>query len=160
MNFSYTSAQICLNGHVIADNTESKARLSKFCSICGAETITDCPSCYTNIRGYYTGDNVEDWHTDKAPAYCYHCGKPYPWTLAIIEAFNEIIDFADELDMPEKTIIKEAFPSLLNDQPESSPAALKICKLLKVATNTTIIGIKAAITDKITSELFKTLMGW
>jgi len=42
----YHTAQICLNGHIINESIEEyPEKNEKFCSLCGSETITECPSC-------------------------------------------------------------------------------------------------------------------
>ena len=183
----YDTAQICENGHLVTMNFNSNPHNRKnFCTICSAKTITECPACKKPIQGcliheYESFDFCIGYNDDvlgndigrsshyeaeyctteyELPSYCHNCGAPYPWTEALISSFNEIIDLADEFDVPEKTILKEAFPNLLNDQPKAAVAALKISKLLKKGAEATVIGLKSAISEKITSELFKNLMGW
>lgn len=80
----YHTAQICSKcGRVITDNVEEKPEtLEKFCTVCGGETVTKCPSCDSPIRGLYRVPNIASKHLQQAPSYCHNCGKPYPWTQA------------------------------------------------------------------------------
>lgn len=183
----HDTAQICENGHLITMNFDTEPHNRKsFCTICSAKTITECPNCKKTIQGclvheYEVFDFCNSYNEDifgnsqgnqshyeteycttelDLPSYCHGCGAPYPWTESLIGSFNEIIDLAEELDVPEKTILKESFPKLINDQPESSVAAIKISKILKNAAEITVSGLRSAISEKVTSELFKSLMGW
>lgn len=81
----YDTAQICMNGHVVTSSFHDMPEFNKkFCDKCGQATITECPSCQTEIQGHYRGSmSVKK---SRAPAFCSGCGTPYPWTAASIEA--------------------------------------------------------------------------
>jgi len=85
----YWTAQICLAGHV--QNGGTRVDLAeKYCSQCGAETIHQCRSCNSNIKGAFR--EYGDW-LKSGPMWCPKCGKPYPWTQntlgKVTEAINE-----------------------------------------------------------------------
>jgi hypothetical protein len=85
----YDTAQICLNGHLINPwAVSSPERNQNFCGECGIKTITDCPHCKEAIRGRYHS-RVFTLTAFYPPKFCYHCGQPYPWTEAAIEAAKE-----------------------------------------------------------------------
>ncbi len=74
--------QVCLNGHVITDRYHKNPLLrKKFCTICGAETITNCPSCKHFIPGDidYESIVVIGFGLSDAPKRCAECGNLFPW---------------------------------------------------------------------------------
>ena len=94
----YDVAQICENGHVANSMAQKYPGINQeHCDRCGAPTIMACPSCQTAIRGYYHVTRVVGFDDYAAPAFCYKCGNPFPWTAARLRAAE---DLADELDRP------------------------------------------------------------
>lgn len=75
----YRVAEVCPNGHVSTSAADEHPDLrEKFCSKCGEETITKCPTCHSSIRGYYY---VENFFTlgsvYQPPAHCHNCGSAF-----------------------------------------------------------------------------------
>nr|DAL11009.1 MAG TPA_asm: Primosomal protein N' [Caudoviricetes sp.] len=124
-----------------------------YCSLCGSKIISTCPSCNSPLRGDYyankahyrygaitfdghgqkilSGFNEElQSHQTQIPAYCYNCGKPYPWTEARLKAAENIIDMIDELSEEQKQKLVEFIPDLLIETPRSEYAALICAKFL------------------------------
>ena len=92
----YDVAQVCLNGHMVNDTWQSSPNFSKdICPKCGAKTIIECPACHKRIQGFYHVPGVITTRSASVRAYCHACGKPYPWTLATIDAAKAL---AEELD--------------------------------------------------------------
>lgn len=96
----YETMQVCLNGHPITDNYESRPEHRQpRCDECGEETITRCPNCNTKIRGEYKVDGVVAATGLRDPSdYCHDCGEPYPWndeTQEFSEVDSSVLD--DEL---------------------------------------------------------------
>jgi len=76
---SYTTAQICLDGHLVTDDIQSAPeRAQKHCKRCGSSTISQCPGCSTDIRGrYYQDQDYFDLGISSGlPSYCHECGQP------------------------------------------------------------------------------------
>lgn len=120
----YKTAQICFNGHEITSNIENTSQ--PYCSLCGAETISECTNCHAPIHGKYTIDGVISIGKNyKPPSYCHACGKPYPWTQKILNNAVEIIALDTELDYSTKELIKSSIPDLLVDTPETPLAIAK-----------------------------------
>ena len=67
----------------------------------------------------------------KFPKYCYHCGKPLPWTEAILQESSELIDLMDVLTDEQKQALKEYIPNILTETSSTKSSAIKIAKLLK-----------------------------
>lgn len=110
----YDLAQICMNGHVINSMANDYPQSNQaFCSDCGEKTITACPSCNTNIRGYYHVPGVIGFSNYSAPSYCYSCGSPFPWTVTRLEAASELADELEGLSDDEKESLKSSLPELV-----------------------------------------------
>lgn len=128
----YTTAQICLNGHVVTSDIRHFEDLETYCSKCGAKTLTACPNCGTTIRGKYdaVGEPVIPYRYSP-PAYCRNCGAPFPWIKAALTAADELIsEEMHELTDDEKSKFKAALPDILNDSPRTTLAATRIAKYL------------------------------
>lgn len=110
----YDIAQVCLNGHV----TNSMARGSPasnqpFCHKCGERTIIPCPSCDADIRGYYHVEGVFFVVGDySAPAFCFQCGKPFPWTARGLDAANELADTFEGISEEDREELKKSLDEL------------------------------------------------
>ena len=72
--------QVCLNGHQITSSLRSNPEFGqKYCKHCGAETISTCKNCKTDIRGEYFTPGVISLQPTHIPEFCLGCGEPYPW---------------------------------------------------------------------------------
>lgn len=132
----YRTAKICQNGHMITNNVESSENHDKFCSKCGAETITQCRFCRAAIHGIYIVPGyIGKYPPTPVPSYCHNCGKPYPWTEAFLKNADEMVDMFDELSAEQKQQLKETFPDLIVKNPRSELAALKAAKLINGLTS-------------------------
>lgn len=151
----YYLAQICLRGHVISREIDDRPeRNQKFCSQCGAPTITTCQACMASIRGrYYKGDPIydPDW---KPPSFCHECGRAYPWTAETLRAAQEYVDEDPNLTNEEKSDLKEDINDIVLDTPRSSAAANRLKKLLARAGKGTAKGLRELLVD-IMSEAVK-----
>jgi hypothetical protein len=154
----YRTAQICLNGHVINDSAdEHTERNQKFCSLCGQPTIMNCPNCNEKIRGcYYVPGVLKSWKYS-APAFCYNCGKPYPWTDEKLKAANELIAEDEQLSQSEKETLALALPDIISETPRTQLAATKFKKLIGKAVSVTGEGLKQILVD-IASETAKKIL--
>jgi hypothetical protein len=130
----YDTAQVCLNGHVITSGIRtSPEEAAKYCSQCGAETITQCPQCHTDIRGYYHVPGVVGGFRYVPPAFCHQCGKPYPWTESRLKAAEELIDLAEHVSVEEKRSLKNDLLALTCDTPRTNVAVAKMAEFLRKA---------------------------
>jgi hypothetical protein len=128
----YTTAQICLNGHVITAYADSTSRQKKFCQKCGEPTITNCPdtTCGAKIAGKQSFDMapvIED--LKEVPGFCHNCGKAYPWTERKAAALAEAID---ETELPEadREKLKQSIPDVIQDTPKTQTAASRFGKAI------------------------------
>lgn len=154
----YRTAQICKNGHVITSNTNYSEFLSMFCPKCSAETITTCLHCNTPIRGDYYIPNVIDCSLSyEPPAYCYHCGKPFPWTESTLNSISELLDMQEQLTEDEKQRFMSYLPIIFNDTPQSEVTALKLRLLFNKLPSEIGSLLKNVIIDVISESIKKTL---
>lgn len=152
----YYPAEICLNGHVISSSSKN---VETYCSDCGAKTISSCPSCNTPIRGKYNDEYVVYVQEYKAPAYCFSCGNPFPWTQSRIDAINELIEFDNQLSNDKKSYINNNINALTVDTPKTKVVATKIKFYLSETANATGNAIKDILVDIISETAKKIIFG-
>ena len=126
----YDVAQICLNGHVINEQSRGYAKYNtKHCIDCGAKTITSCQDCEEEIRGVLIDSMVISLEKSPAPKYCHECGKPYPWTQRKIKAFRELVN-SSSLNQDYKTVLLDGITHIIRDTPETEVACVKFSKII------------------------------
>ena len=123
----FNVGQACLNGHAVTSNADGELA-SDYCPHCGERTITQCPDCSENIRGYYVVPGVASFSEWEPPNHCHACGKPYPWTERKAEALREAIEELDELSNAEKERLAKAIPDIIADTPKSNVAITRFKK--------------------------------
>ncbi len=156
----YDTAQICLNGHVINTMAASSPQSNQtHCIECGAQTITVCLECNKPIRGYYHIPGVVGLFSYNIPAYCYNCGQPYPWTLASLEAAQELADELELLSAEERQQLKNSFPDLMKDTPKTVLAEIRFKKLMKKAGSEAYNGMKSILIDVVSETVKKSIFG-
>lgn len=131
----YTNAQICLNGHIITEDISDPELLENFCSLCGKQTITNCPKCNAPIRGDYYKDNMIAISNCTTPKYCYHCGKAYPWTQTAIESAAALVEEMETLETTEKEIVKSSIPNIMFESTNTELSAVRIAHCIHKATD-------------------------
>lgn len=153
MSDNYYLAGICLNGHTIDSYSKGD---ENFCTECGSKTVTECPDCKSSIRGR-TVLKYLDCGIYLAPAYCYNCGKPYPWTQSKFKAIQELVNLDENLSSGEKDYINNNINSLTVDTPKTTVVATKFVKFLNKADSATNSTIKDILVD-ISSEAAKKII--
>src|SRR5438046_9151426 len=112
----YDTAQICQNGHIITDALSLlPEKASNFCEECGAPTISQCPNCKKDIRGYLKGSLTTS--TTPTPWFCPSCGAAYPWTSKSVEAYRELIGLASNLSDEERNRLASDIDDLIMTTP-------------------------------------------
>ena len=155
----YKTGRVCLNGHAVSSDVDGSPELNeKFCSRCGAETITACPECDAVIRGHRHLPSVITTFQWKPSGYCYNCGVPYPWTKARIEALSELLDELENIPDDQRAKLKDSIPHIMVDTPRSETAALRFKKLLKQVDPDYSAALEKSIVAAAT-EAVKTLIG-
>ncbi|MBR0287886.1 MAG: DUF2321 domain-containing protein [Selenomonadaceae bacterium] len=135
---NYERAAICLNGDIITSCLRLETDIGKFCTICGAEIITTCPSCNSPIHGR---EKISPWVRSPAryalPMFCHNCGKAYPWTQAELDKVNKLInEEMPELSLEEKSNFRTSLPKIMSNTSLSRVAATQVSKYLKKITPT------------------------
>jgi hypothetical protein len=130
----YDMSLVCLNGHVITDTLSRSGKAGqKFCDKCGAATTSECASCRQAIRGDYHADGVVSigFPMTPAPAYCYECGKPFPWTEARREAARELADdLSGEIGDADVATLKKSVDQVSTDTPMAEVGATRAKRIL------------------------------
>lgn len=113
-------AQICENGDVInATIKEQPSLKADFCPRCSARTITVCQKCGTDIRGQF--HSPENPLKFARPAFCHHCGAPYPWTESL-ERLKALARSAKKLSASEQETLAGCFDDLTQDTSNTQAA--------------------------------------
>lgn len=136
---SHSTAQVCLNGHMVTTSTQLyPLHQENFCSECGAKTITKCQNCGAEIHGSYYDDEVDiAYHylggePDLEPdAYCYNCGKPYPWTETALNSAKLLIQEEAELNEELKESLVQSLPDIIAETPGTNLAITRVKKFIK-----------------------------
>lgn len=152
----YQAAQVCKNGHLRnTDVSTHAAKNEDFCSKCGAEVISVCPHCGSPIRGAYyirkpiynsamfdasegrrKVSHIAGYKDERVsrivdiPAYCYKCGKSFPWTEEQLKTAENIINMLDDLTDEQKKQLIDFIPDIVIETPRSKYAALVYAKFL------------------------------
>lgn len=148
------TAQVCVKGHLMTDSIETDAiRAATFCTKCGAQTITACPSCSAPLRGDVQYANVIAPSSYQRAAFCYKCGRPYPWTTAAMEALTEAVQDDGELTDLEKQLLVDGLGDLAAENPETEASARRWKRFMTGAAEI----IRALVVD-IASETAKKIL--
>lgn len=134
----FYTALVCLNGHVVTAAMErSPFNGLSFCQQCSTKLISTCPSCGRSIIGCSITDyEIYGKTSVRRPAFCPHCGAPYPWTETAIETAREFIHLDDSFSCEERTSLIAALKETISETPKTKLAIFKIKKLLKKASET------------------------
>lgn len=158
MSGVYRTAQICKNGHVITSNISYSEFLSDFCPDCGAKTISTCLDCKTPIRGKYDILGVSNFSSSyEPPAYCYHCGKPFPWTESKLNAIADLLDMQNQLTEEEKKRFISCLPIIFTETSQSEVTAFKLRALFKKLPSEIGSLVKNIIIDVLSESVKKVL---
>jgi len=157
----YEVAQICMNGHVITPLLKTHPIYSqKYCSQCGALTITTCPKCNKEIRGsYYTSLSIRNSESSyKKPNFCHNCGTPYPWTASKLKSAHDLSDELENLTPDERDLLKKTLDDIVSDTPQTTVSALRFKKLAAKAGSTAASALLEDIIVDIASEAAKKII--
>lgn len=131
----------------------------KFCDKCGTPTLTSCPNCQTEIRGYYHVPGIPGLSDYSAPAYCFKCGGTFPWTTAAIDAVQELAETVEELSSDEREELKKSLNDLVRETPRTRVAETKFKEFMKKAGKDTYDGMKSILFDVVSETVRKTIFG-
>ena len=154
-------AQVCLNGHLINEKSKALPELNReYCERCGSPTITQCPKCNSNIRGYDpSGFEEIGWPGESYsnPSYCSNCGAAYPWTEAKIQAAREVVAELENIEPEERDILHKSIEDLVNETPKTELAAIRFKKAIAKSGKEAVGALKSILID-IVSETAKRII--
>ncbi|MFC2050467.1 DUF2321 domain-containing protein [Chloroflexota bacterium] len=156
----YRTAEVCPNGHVSTNSAdEYPERREKFCSKCGEPTITQCPHCNTNIRGYYYVEGFIQRHEYEPPAFCFNCGSPFPWTERKLAAAFELVKANGNLSDEELAQFRDDLDELTKDSPRVQIASLRFKQVMAKVGNFVADGVKDIVVDILSEAAKKAIWG-
>jgi hypothetical protein len=154
----YYARQTCLNGHIISDYVGSRVagETQPFCDKCGASTIINCQSCNAPQRGSYRDMPM----SSKSPAaYCWNCGKSYPWTEKSLAAAAELVQEDELLSDAEKQQLTSILVDLTSENPRTTVAATRFKRLIKKAGSAIGEAVQKTIVDVASETAKKIILG-
>ena len=156
----YDVAQICENGHVVNATVQGFPNSNQdYCDKCGAPTIMACPSCKAPIHGLYFVAGIIGFAGGDAPAFCYDCGKPFPWTSARLRAAEDLADELDSLTSDERESLKKSLHDLVRETPSTRVAEMRFKKIMRKAGEDGYKGMRTLLTDLVSEVVRKTIFG-
>ena len=155
----YDIAQICENGHVTNSMAGDYPKGNKpYCDKCGSKTTTSCAACNTSIRGFYHADVFSSIRYS-APAYCLHCGAPFPWAAAALEAAAQLTEELEGLTESDKKALKDALPDLVRQTPRTALAESRFKRLMAKVGKDSYDAMRSVLTDVLSETIRKTIFG-
>jgi hypothetical protein len=122
-------AELCRNGHIITGDIQNEPeKTSKFCSLCGAETIRACSNCAEPLRGDHIYQGTITWMTE--PRYCHRCGAAFPWTIAKIVAAKEHAAEIEGLDDADRKQLQEVIDDVTVSGPRTDLGVSRLKRLV------------------------------
>jgi hypothetical protein len=67
----------------------------------------------------------------KTPAFCYDCGKPYPWTEERLTAAREFAHELEGLSADERDQLSKSFDDIVSDTARTPLAVERVKKVIK-----------------------------
>jgi len=155
----YDVAQVCTNGHSINSASRGMPQFNQeFCDECGAPSITECPSCKTPIRGHYNSGSLS-FSKYVPPAFCYKCGKPFPWTAAAISTAKELAELQDNLTSAEKQELAGTVDDLVRNTPRTPVAQARFRSLMKKVGKDGYEALRSVLTNVLSEAARKAIFG-
>ena len=154
----YDVMQVCLNGHKVNGRARTDLqRNKKFCTRCGAKTITACPECDAAIRGDSISQRGTPLRPTSVPNNCHNCGTAFPWRQAQIAAAIEALEMG--LTGQDATEAAGLVREIAVETPRTQVAAMKLKWLLpKIGGAAYEVAVK--VISDVASETAKKTLGF
>ena len=92
------------------------------------------------------------------PSFCDECGKPYPWTEAILKAAQEFSNEQVNLSLEEQEMLKKDIDDIIRDTPQTTVAATRIKRFLAKAPKAVADGLWFIIRDLVSETAKKIIL--
>ncbi|MBK7867372.1 MAG: DUF2321 domain-containing protein [Ignavibacteriales bacterium] len=107
-------------------------------------------------QGYYHNPGIYSTAPFIPPAFCYRCGKPFPWLASKIKAAVELAQIDEVMSEEESTKFSEYVTDISKDTPSSNVSAKKITILLKKFSQSAAMEMRALLVDIASESIKKT----
>ena len=139
-------ALICLHGHTIHVDSRDTLRANggrreEHCEACGSRGISACVHCKTPIRGKAVMSRVDYI----LPAFCYNCGRAYPWMEDRLETARELLWHDDKLTLDDREKLWGLLQYVISDPKSDLVPAKK--KLIESDLGKAAIATRDFMTD-------------
>jgi hypothetical protein len=151
-------AQVCQNGHVVTTRYNDYPEFRQdYCDACGTTTTTTCPRCEKEIRGSYRGSVTTG--EMPAPAFCLHCGGPFPLHAARVHAAKALVEEIDELSAQDKLLCSASIDDIAGNTPMTDAAIMRIKKVIAKAGQGTAEALKKVVLEVASEAARKAMLG-
>lgn len=126
----------CESGHYLGDvDARQAANAPPGCGECGVAALAACPACGEHFASKLGEGGVYDLSgRDTLPDnYCIHCREPFPWTVAALEALEELAGELENLKPGQADLLVRSLPDLLAQTPRTEVAVVRLKKILATA---------------------------
>ena len=93
------------------------------------------------------------------PAFCYQCGKPFPWTAARLRAAEDLADELDDLTNDDRESLKKSLPDLVRETPNTPVAETRFKKIMQKVGKEGCESMRSLLTDIVSEVVRKALFG-
>jgi hypothetical protein len=128
-----------------------------FCSRCGERTIIACPACNEAQLGW--PEDVIRAYEESPDAYCWNCGKAYPWTQRQLAAATELVSEDEQLSEPDKELLTATFVDMTSENPRTTLAATRFRRLAARAGKGLGDAVQKTLVDVLSETAKKVLLG-
>ena len=132
----YERGYVCLNGHWVNRFGDSSPEGNfQADPACGSGVISACPECAHKILGHRRARPSDAFavldlsSAPRVPAFCHHCGEPYPWTAAYQEAYRELMALSPLTDA-ERADAQKDLDALVSETPKTPVAIARTKRVL------------------------------
>ena len=158
----YGTAIICRSGHVVNACVQSqREEHHAYCSKCGSDVITACPSCEASIPGARIVPRVDITppRLKFAPKYCPQCGSPYPWTQQAIEAAVDLIIESNRSLEASRQKIEQTLVDVVRETPRTAVAVARIREWLADASAASAAAFERVLTNVVSDVVKRAIFG-
>jgi hypothetical protein len=103
---------------------------------------------------------LADIESNRSPdAYCWNCGRPYPWTSARLEAAAELAQEDESLTDADKQQLVSTFVDITSENPRTTVAATRFKRIIRKAGKAVGEAVQKTIVEVASETAKKIILG-
>jgi hypothetical protein len=131
--------------------------MQAFCSECGESTIINCLSCGMPQHGSLR--DLPIISDPKPDAFCWNCGKQYPWTERQFAATATLVNEEELLSKEDRRLLASSLSDLISDTPNTALAATRFRRIVAKVGGTFKTAMYKFVVDVSSETVRKIVMG-